>query len=632
MPEGFDLNIAEPSGLLADLLAVAGIETSELAPLRNGHWRQVRKLVDCADKMTGLLRQYWSQNRDLAVHFNVEQGKLTCRISCPVSGEEVWDSVASHGDGLRWFLSFLVTLHRFQQKLPDNPLFLLDEPAANLHPTAQRDIRKMLNSLAGVGQVIYATHSPFMLDWSRPHQLRLFERVFADPRQGSATIRNNPYHGRASLGLWEPFRASLGILLGDLGLLDEKNLVLEGPSDQFLFAGLSQVASAPSEVESGASDWSTLPAGDDAAVQALVDLARAHSRAVFVFLDGDDRGRGVKRRLLAERQCDLVLHTGEILPVGTERAATDIEDLFDPAWYVERVNECYGDRLSSPLEVSELDLDNLGTGKAVAEALALRGVDFSKVLVARRIVDRIETEEEIPPGFWRNLFARFKNPLGLALLGANQVCQRMHFHVRVRAAGSLEHLRVQALDEEGVVQVEWKIPPDSDPGDGDPGDGVELIDTIEWRLATDLRHLRRGDWIEFKLVVPLNEYVQQATKLCVRLVYEGGFEDGLEVVLPAPVPRQPPRREDPVAEYLKQHPVGSIVDGVVVRTGPFGFVVQLAPGVTTWNDIREITYGWVSSIEDYVWPGKVVKCKIIPPYRWSGRKFDVSMRQAADTV
>jgi len=42
-------------------------------------------------------------------------------------------------------------------------ILLLDEPARNLHPTQQAGISDLLKNLAGSNQVLYATHSPFMI-------------------------------------------------------------------------------------------------------------------------------------------------------------------------------------------------------------------------------------------------------------------------------------------------------------------------------------------------------------------------------------------------------------------------------------------------------------------------------------
>ena len=44
-------------------------------------------------------------------------------------------------------------------------MYLLDEPGTSLHVNAQRELLKLFQHLAGKGnQVVYTTHSPYMLD------------------------------------------------------------------------------------------------------------------------------------------------------------------------------------------------------------------------------------------------------------------------------------------------------------------------------------------------------------------------------------------------------------------------------------------------------------------------------------
>ena len=54
-------------------------------------------------------------------------------------------------------------------------IFLLDEPARNLHPTQIRGISDLLKSLAGSNQVLYATHSPYMIFDYAPGNLLVVE-------------------------------------------------------------------------------------------------------------------------------------------------------------------------------------------------------------------------------------------------------------------------------------------------------------------------------------------------------------------------------------------------------------------------------------------------------------------------
>lgn len=60
--------------------------------------------------------------------------------------------------GVRWFLSFYLQI-RATEKKKQHRIFLLDEPGANLHSRAQKDVIKLINQLSDKVPIIYSTHS-----------------------------------------------------------------------------------------------------------------------------------------------------------------------------------------------------------------------------------------------------------------------------------------------------------------------------------------------------------------------------------------------------------------------------------------------------------------------------------------
>jgi hypothetical protein len=68
--------------------------------------------------------------------------------------------------GFRWFFAFVLLTHfrSYRQKTLTNAVFLLDEPASNLHPTAQTKLLSAFDKLPNNQTVIYATHSHHMIN------------------------------------------------------------------------------------------------------------------------------------------------------------------------------------------------------------------------------------------------------------------------------------------------------------------------------------------------------------------------------------------------------------------------------------------------------------------------------------
>ena len=146
------------------------------------------------------------------------------------------DGIPYYGTGLMWFISFLIEWLSVEDSA--QPLLLLfDEPASPLHPSAQRVVAKLLASIALRHQVIYSTHSPFMIDWDFPQRIRMLVR---DSNSKRTHINNKPYHPREGIRqIWDPLRSTIGVTLGDIGVIADKNVFVEGVTDQILLANAS---------------------------------------------------------------------------------------------------------------------------------------------------------------------------------------------------------------------------------------------------------------------------------------------------------------------------------------------------------------------------------------------------------
>ena len=98
----------------------------------------------------------------------VEQsgGKLPSILLHEKSGEIV--DLNSTSAGRRWYFTY----YFMKNTLKNGDLFIIDEPAAMLHPIAQKEVLKELLELEHQGiRVIYSTHSPYLIpnDWKSVH-------------------------------------------------------------------------------------------------------------------------------------------------------------------------------------------------------------------------------------------------------------------------------------------------------------------------------------------------------------------------------------------------------------------------------------------------------------------------------
>lgn len=243
------------------------------------------------------------------------------------------NNFALRSSGYQWFFSFLAAFSEFEN-LDEDVIILLDEPALTLHAKAQRDFLRFINDrLAPVGQVIYTTHSPFMVE--QIERVRIVEDRGDDI--GSITSSDALAVGEDSAF---PLQAALGYDLSQNLFIGERNLLVEGPSDLAYLDVISRHL-RDSEREGLDERWRILPAGGASNVPAFVTLL-GRKVAVTVLLDSGTEGSGRVEAAIKANRIDgkQVVFVGEVL----QQQHSDIEDLFTPGDYLGLYNTAFGKR------------------------------------------------------------------------------------------------------------------------------------------------------------------------------------------------------------------------------------------------------------------------------------------------
>lgn len=130
--------------------------------------------------------------------------------------------------GRQWHLAFYI---KVTARAKENVLniILIDEPGLFLHATAQRDILKNLEEAAKETQVIFSTHSPYLLEDTKLNRIRL---VFKNEK---GTRIENKVHALADKETLTPILTAIGcnIPKGIDNVQRENNVVVEGISDVY---------------------------------------------------------------------------------------------------------------------------------------------------------------------------------------------------------------------------------------------------------------------------------------------------------------------------------------------------------------------------------------------------------------
>ncbi|MGC9781333.1 MAG: AAA family ATPase [Candidatus Heimdallarchaeota archaeon] len=128
---------------------------------------------------------------------------------------------------LQWYMSFFI---RLKSEGFDNSIILIDEPGANLHAKAQEDVLSLLDDISKNNQVIFATHSPFLIDSEKLQRVRL---VSSDITTKETYIENN-FNKGSDYDTLTPIITRLGLDISrTLAFSKDINILMEGVSDYY---------------------------------------------------------------------------------------------------------------------------------------------------------------------------------------------------------------------------------------------------------------------------------------------------------------------------------------------------------------------------------------------------------------
>lgn len=128
--------------------------------------------------------------------------------------------------GKQWHLAFYIKITaRAREDKPN--ILLIDEPGLFLHAKAQKDILKKLEESSKNMQIIYSTHSPYLIDSNHLNRVRLIERE----KEGTKVLK---LHAKADKETLTPILTAIGDDLSQGIRVDKKNsFVVEGISDYY---------------------------------------------------------------------------------------------------------------------------------------------------------------------------------------------------------------------------------------------------------------------------------------------------------------------------------------------------------------------------------------------------------------
>ena len=187
-------------------------------------------------------------------------------------------------EGFQWLVSFFVVFFGQAAGTQVNAILLLDEPGLSLHGLKQREFRRTLSKLAEGNQLLFTTHSPFLVGPDELDIVRVVE--MADRTVGTIVHSDVMADDPASL---LPLQEAFGYDLAQSLFAQERSLVLEGLTDFWYVEAVSELFRDAGLTELN-HEIALLPASSAGKVVYFATILHAQHLKVAALLDSDAAG------------------------------------------------------------------------------------------------------------------------------------------------------------------------------------------------------------------------------------------------------------------------------------------------------------------------------------------------------
>ena len=321
-----------------NLFYLAELDVEKLEEYKNSPSKLIKFLNTASNRLTARLNPAWKGD-PIHVDLRWNPGNI---MSVVISDIHRDGTVTNTGllnrraEGFKWTFSFIVNFAAETQRSElKETILLLDEPARNLHPIQQRGISDLLKALAGSNQVLYATHSPFMIFDYTPGNLLVVE---LDKRKHLSKIYYDYWNAVDETLIPILYGLSRGLVDSivdrEIGTNSRPVIIVETMSDVMYLNAFDKfledpnISMNPLNVVAAYSKNSVLP---------LAIFYRNHGYKTFILLDNSEESKLISAQLTAN---DFSQVQTIFFELGA-KAIQSIEDYMVLDDYLHAVNQTY---------------------------------------------------------------------------------------------------------------------------------------------------------------------------------------------------------------------------------------------------------------------------------------------------
>lgn len=369
--------LQEDDRTIMAVMEMAGLDLEEefKKAQQNEREQRILDMNDASQTLTNSIADRWSQKK-YEVMFQADGFHFLTFVK-DIDGKALVP-LEERSKGFQWFFSFDMNFMYETDGEFKNAIILLDEPGLHLHAAAQRDLLRRMKAYASDNQLVYTTHLPFMIDFTR------LDNIWIAEERGKEGTKIHKDWAVADKDARFTLQAALGLNWSQSLFVGSYNLVVEGITDFWYLTTISTILKDAGEA--GLDDELVItPAGGASKVAYVATILCGQELDVAVLLDSDPEGKSAYEQLvhqwiLADKNA---LMLGQVLGIQHNCA---LEDLFSEDYYMSHVNEAYRKELNGQT-LALPSGQHQSIVHRVEEGLAAKGISpFNKGRVAKRIM------------------------------------------------------------------------------------------------------------------------------------------------------------------------------------------------------------------------------------------------------
>lgn len=241
-------------------------------------------------------KEYWKQDKiDLRLEWSIDNKiafyfyEARKKISVPFK-------LNQRSKGLQWFLSFYLTIAAECKEYKS--IILIDEPGLYVHAKAQENILDILKNRSRENQIIFTTHSPYLIDPNRLDRIRLVVKDLKITRNKRRYIQKGtriyPLTKEVNIDKESltPIITAIGLDISrSLTIAADNNIISEGPSDYYYLQAAIKFCGI--RIPKRLKQFHLIPCTGGNNIPSIVSILFGWQLNSVVILDNDSKGKEI---------------------------------------------------------------------------------------------------------------------------------------------------------------------------------------------------------------------------------------------------------------------------------------------------------------------------------------------------